>query len=474
VGGSERTFGLLAALLLAGCSLGGVGREACTDDRQCRSAFGFGSTCGDDGLCRRAEPNPRCTEAFPDDLLDAPEFHADTLVIGNLMDRSLETQQARERAARLAFTQANDSGGIEGRALGVVFCTVEENEALDSLSRQEAAVASAEYLVEELGVPAIVGPSASSDTQAVFEALRDTGTLIVSPAATSPALTDIDVTSPSDAAPGLLWRTAPPDSLQGAAIAADMERRAVGDVAVIHAAGAYGEGLARELRRAFSGEVTLFPFDDTTARDEAVAEAGAGAFEEVLFISSQTADAVSFLNASALLSAYDGKGIFLTDAAANADFLDGTRTNASERYPQIRGTRPAVPSGFVYDLFAGAYGAAYSGEDVSRFSFTAHAYDAAWMVIYGLAWATLQEDEIRGETIARGLRQLSAGPALEVRPADFQPLVQAFRQGESVDIAGASGSLDYDPATEETRGPIDVWTISADGSSIVVEDTVEP
>src|SRR5690606_38317170 len=125
-----------------------------------------------------------------------------------------------------------------GRELGIVFCTIEENTELDELARVDAALETADFLVHDLGVPAIIGPSSSSDVQAVFTALRDTGTLVISPAATSPALTDIDVTSPTDDTPGLLWRTAPPDSLPGAAIASDMSARAISKVAVIHAVGA--------------------------------------------------------------------------------------------------------------------------------------------------------------------------------------------------------------------------------------------
>lgn len=468
-------FALMGGAIVAGCSLGTVGPDACGSTAQCREAFGFGSVCGDDGLCRAAETNPRCTRTYPEDLLENPQAHADTLVFGNLMDRSLETHRARERSAELAARQANESDGFDGRSFGIVFCTIEENGDLDSLSRADAAVASAEYLVEQLGVPAIVGPPASSDAQAAFTALRDSGTVFISPSATSPALTDIDVTSPTDEDPGLLWRTAPPDSLQGAVIAGDMEMRGVTDVAVIHASGAYGEGLAREFERGFSGNVTLFPFDDATARDSAVAEVGADAsYGEALFISSQTTDSIAFLNASALLSGYDGKGIFLTDGAANADFLDGTRSSASARFPQVRGTRPAAASGFVYDAFVASYGGAYDGEDVRTFSFTAQAYDAAWMVIYGMVWSLANEGGVDGTTIARGFRELSGGREFEVRPASFQGIVQAFREGSSVDLVGASGSLDYDPATEETTAPIQVWTISADGRSIEVDRVVEP
>ncbi len=452
---SER-LALLFACLLAGCSLGTVPRSAC-DQEACQAAFGFGSVCGQDGYCRRAEPNARCTRTFPEDLLTRPENHRDTIVIGNLMDRSLATHAARENAAELAVRSANDTGGLDGREFGVVFCTIEENTTFDSLSREEAAVASARYLAEDLGLPAIVGPASSGDTQAVFLAVRELGTLVISPSATSPALTAIDETSPTDEQPGLLWRTAPPDSLQARVIANDMESRGVTSIAVVHATDAYGDGIAQELLASFGGTAELLPFDNDSVLAEQVVTAADMDVQEVLFVSSQTDQAAAFVNATAGLTGFDGKGIFLTDSAANADFVAAT-SGSSARWPQIRGTRPQLPGGRVFDVFRSRYETVFS-DSPEAYSFTANAHDAAWLVLYGVAWASAQEDTISGLTIARGLRRVSEGEPLDVTPSTFQPIVSAFARGESVDVSGASGALDFDPSTEETEGVIELWTV---------------
>jgi len=246
----------------------------------------------------------------------------------------------------------------------------------------------------------------------------------------------------------------------------------VTQVSVVHASDAYGEGLAFELQAAFEGDVALFPFANDTERDDAVTRAGAADATEVLFIASQTPDASAFLNAAPRLSSYDGKAIFLTDSAANADFLRLTAA-ATSRYPQVRGSRPSIPSGFVYDSFVAAYAAAFAGADVSQFSFTAHSYDAAWMLVYGAAWALIREDgTVRGETMARGLRALSDGRPFDVRAASLQGIVNAFVEGDTVDLTGASGDLDYASDTEEFRAPIDIWTV--DEGAIVVDRVVEP
>ncbi len=449
------------ALFAASCSLGTVQHSSC-DQGSCQAAFGFGSVCGEDGLCQRAQPNVRCTKTYPEDLLTRPESYRDTIVTGNLADRSLATHLARENAAELAIRSANDAHGIDGRLFGIVFCTIEVNNTLDGMTRQEAAVASARYLAEDLRLPAIVGPASSADTQAVFLAIQDTGTLVISPSATSPALTGIDVTEPTDDNPGLLWRTAPPDTQQARAIADDMMSRGITSVAVINATDAYGDGIAQEFLRVFEGggrTAMLLPFDNDSVLAEQVVRAASMDIGEVLFVSSQTDQAAAFVNATVELAGFDTKGMFLTDSAANADFKAATQ-GASARWPQIRGTRPALPSGPVYDVFSSRYQTQFM-DDASAYSFTAHAHDAAWLVLYGVGWAMGQENgDITGQNIARGLRHVSDGTPFDITPSAFQQVVTAFGRGESVDVNGASGALDYDPATEETEGTIEVWLVA--------------
>jgi hypothetical protein len=59
-----------------------------------------------------------------------------------------------------------------------------------------------------------------------------------------------------------------------------------------------------------------------------------------------------------------------------------------------------------------------------------------------------------------------------VRPSSWNEVKASFSDGVAVNLLGASGQLDYDPVTEETTGPIDVWVIQ--GGEFVVEEVVEP
>jgi len=479
-GGSEprsslRLAGL--ALVFAACSLTRPEYTECSSSSRCREVFGPGHVCSSDGLCEKSPTNARCTATYPDDLLLRPDNHPDTIIIGSLMDRSVTTQVAREDAIRLATTQVVEKKGLSGQSFGVVFCDIAKDSQYDSLDRTQAAIASAHYLAEAIGVPAIVGPSSSTDALAVYQALKGNDVVVISPSATSPALTDAEGFTPTDGKPGMLWRTAPPDTIQGLAIAKYLKGLSpqVGSVEVVAEKGPYGEGLAAVFMQSFPGGGSvahLNLFSSTSERDAAVVAAGKTASEWVLFISSQTPDASAFLNAAATISGYGNKNLFLTDSAANTDVLDNA-AGASALFPRVRGSRPAIPQGAVYEQFRASFTAAFQA-DANDFSFVAHAYDATWLVFYGSAWSLGQDSLVHGRGIARGLRHVSLGPAANIEPDSWTDIITELGAQRGVDVTGASGNLDYDPATEETSGPTDIWKISTDGKSIEIDTTIAP
>ncbi|MCU0691393.1 MAG: ABC transporter substrate-binding protein, partial [Polyangiaceae bacterium] len=238
------------------------------------------------------------------------------------MDRAEPKQVARERAIRLAVKQANQTASLGGRTFALVQCTTEERGDLDDLHGQDAAVAAATFLVDNVGVPAIVGPSSSASTTAVFRALLGTGTLVISPAATGTALTSLEPGDRSDDNPGLLWRTAPSDAFQGLKISQDMLARKVQKAAVLHMQDAYGEGLKKVFVEEFGkggGSAEIAQWSSGAQLPEAITNVGAMPVKEVLFISSVSTDIVAFLNSAAQDPQYDMKSFFLPDSAASVD-----------------------------------------------------------------------------------------------------------------------------------------------------------
>lgn len=474
---------------VAGCSLSTYDVTPCTSNAECQAAFGWGSVCVEaTQLCGDADLLARCDRSYPADLLSDREAYRDSIVFGAVLDRAaLELEML---SFELPFVQANQDSeaGLDGRDFALIECTNEENTNLDNLDGNEASVAVATWLADDIGVSAILGPDYSSATADAFQAVEPFGTLVISHSATSPALTTLDGATHSDEDPGLLWRTVPPDSLQGQVIADDMGERGVSKVAVIYESGAYGEGLADEFGSSFEGgagrTVDRYLFQDDSQLSEYVVDVGGLSYDEVLFIASDLETVKSFLRAAGVLTGFDDgddgtpdPGIFLTDGAYYAEIYQETSGVADQLFDQIRGTRPTIDEDSqVYAAFRAAFSSTYSGADPADSAFSAHAFDAAWLVLYGSAWSQYQTGAISGLGIAKGLRKVSEGTPVDIRSSSFGSVKTSFAAGNSIDVTGASGLLDFDPITGETTAPIEVWAVVPDGSSWGFEslETVQP
>lgn len=464
-----------AVAAVLGCSaVSSVDYVECTESAECRAAFGLGHTCGAAGLCEAVAAFERCEAVYPQDLFKAPEKYRDVVLIGSLFDHTPETGDGKlVKATSLAIAEANETGLADGRLFGVVHCGYQEDTDLDELSSEEAAVESAKYLVDTLGAAAIVGPGTSGLAEAVYRELADPRhaerTLVISPSATSPSLTDIDVDEP-----GLFWRTAPPDTLIGKVLAEYMNDESVTAAAVLYEGGAYGKGLFLELKghfeAEFGGEIDAYEYTDPK-QIPAILNQLVQSYEPdpsfgVVFIASEVAQVTAFLNGAAAAEPtkqlLTGSKVFLGDAARNEDVLEQT-PSAADIYPHIRGVFPGVPSGTVYDLFLTTYAAEWS-EQATDASYSAHTYDATWLAIYGAAWSYFQhEGRITGPFMAEGLQRVSAGAPININSTSWNSVKKAFKEGVGVNVRGASGELDYDPETEETSAPVERWVIVEDG-----------
>ena len=110
-----------------------------------------------------------------------------------------------------------------------------------------AATTAAERLVTSDGVAAIVGADCSGVTIAITNNVAvPNGVPIISPSATSPALSTIKDN-------GLFFRTSPSDARQGEVLAGVLKKRGVDSVAVTYTNNDYGKGLAESCGNAYKG-----------------------------------------------------------------------------------------------------------------------------------------------------------------------------------------------------------------------------
>ncbi|MEE9320444.1 MAG: ABC transporter substrate-binding protein [Granulosicoccus sp.] len=141
--------------------------------------------------------------------------------------------------AELAMKEVSDSGLLLGGA------TVVAVRADSTCTDASVAVASAEKLITADKVSAIVGAACSGATTAALQNVAmANGTVMVSPSATSPALSTVE----DD---GLFFRTAPSDARQGEIVADILTGKGVKEIALTYTNNDYGKGLAESIESNF-------------------------------------------------------------------------------------------------------------------------------------------------------------------------------------------------------------------------------
>ena len=476
-----RALILTLPLAFTSCSFTKFAFTRCDMNQECRDAFGWGYVCAEE-LCQEVDPIPRCGRTYPEDLFDDVEGYRDRVVYGVQFDQSQFATESR--AAEFAIEEVMKASGLGGKGFAAVVCTNEESSLLDGLAQDQANVMVSEYLANQVGVSAIIGPATSDRVEDAFQAVKRFGTLVMSPTATSPSLTPLDGSVSTTAEPGLLWRTSPPDDLQGAELAALMEADGMDTVAFIVEEGNYGTALGAIGQSAFEdggGEATLVPYESGSA---ASLQEKIGIVEDmdvdgVAFISSDREDTQEFLqfvSTSAADASYtcssadrcpfsdDGATIYLADGGKDLGIFESV-SGIERVLDRIHGTAPAHELGSVYNVFADSFDAKWGAGTADSTPFTSYAYDAAWLVIYGSAWAHYNEAAIDGLGIARGLRRISekrdGTTQVDVGRSSWNSVRAEFEAAQPIDVQGASGALDYDPNTGETSAPIEYWCVTS-------------
>ena len=129
---------------------------------------------------------------------------------------------------RLAVADLNGAGGVLDETVGLV--------TVDDYCDPEQAIAAAHKLVQS-GVSVVIGHPCSSAAIPSSAVYREAGVLMITPAASHPELTEQGF--------GNVFRTVGRDDRQAAMAADYLAKRWTGkDIAILHDARAFGQGIA--------------------------------------------------------------------------------------------------------------------------------------------------------------------------------------------------------------------------------------
>ncbi|MGY6708150.1 MAG: ABC transporter substrate-binding protein [Rhizobiaceae bacterium] len=320
-------------------------------------------------------------------------------------------------SAELAINEVNESGLLlDGATLVPVRA---DSTCIDSAAAQAAA----ERLITVDNVAAIMGADCSGVTIAIANNVAvPNGVVMVSPSATSPALTDIDDN-------GYFFRTAPSDARQGVVLAEMLQEEGIMEVAVTYTNNDYGRGLAESFVAAFEevgGTITInAPHED--GRGDYSAEVGAlaaGGGDALVVLGYADQGGVGVIRSAVDTGAFDrfvlGDGMFaqsLIDAIG--DDLEGTI-----------GVVPGV-EGEGSEAFSGVAEAA--GVNPSA-SYTGESYDAAALIALAIqAGGSADRTSIRDNLLA-----VANAPGEEILPGELARGLEILAEGGEINYIGAT------------------------------------
>lgn len=319
--------------------------------------------------------------------------------------------------AELAMKEATDSGLLLDGA--TVTAVKADSTCIDSA----VATAAGERLVTADKVNGIIGGDCSGVTGAVLQNVaRANGMVMISPSATSPALS----TAEDD---GLFFRTAPSDAREGDVMADILVEKGVQSIALTYTNNDYGKGLSDAIASAFTakgGKVTInVSHEDGKADYSAEVAALAAAGGDLLVVA-------GYLDQG-------GKGIIQASLDSGAfDTFGLPGGMVGDNLPMQIG--PALDGSYGQVAQSDSQGAATmiemgkaAGFDATS-PYTMESYDAAALFMLAMqAAGSMDPADYKGKIL-----DVANAPGEKIYPGEIAKGLQLLKDGQDIDYEGAS------------------------------------
>lgn len=319
--------------------------------------------------------------------------------------------------AELAMKEVTESGKLLGGS------TVTSVRGDSTCVDAAAATAAAERLVTSDKVNAIMGADCSGVTGAILQNVaRPNGIVMISPSATSPALS----TAEDD---GLFFRTAPSDARQGVVMTEVIKDRGINTVALTYTNNDYGKGLAEAFQTAFEaagGKVTISAaHEDGKADYSAEVAALAAAGGEILVVAGYTDQGgKGIIQASLDSGAFDK--FVLPDGMVGQALVDSIGAGLNGSFGQYPGTDSKGA-----EIFQGmAKEAGFDGTG----AFAPESYDAAALLMLAMAKAGSSSSA----DLKAHVMDLANAPGEQIFPGELAKAIDLIAAGTDIDYVGAT------------------------------------
>jgi ABC-type branched-subunit amino acid transport system substrate-binding protein len=381
------------------------------------------------------------------------------LTIGNLVPLTGDLSPygaAGQKAGELALDEINAAIKKAGAEQTVQLV------AEDSASDDQGGVQAARKLIAD-GATCLSGDYPSTGTVAVARSVTvPEKVMLISPSSTADALSDLDDE-------GLFARTAPPDGLQGKALADRMEKELGGLQGKTINIGArndlYGTGFADSLeaeleeRGATVAEKVVYDPEQPSYNSEADTLTSGSPDNWVIIDFPETFAKLG--PALARTGTWEPTKTFITDGLSASELAEVVGPDITEG---LLGTAPGAFSGEApnaFDkLFEGAPGP-------PRNLFDANVFDNVILCYLGAVAAGSTE----GSEIGEALPDVTAPGGAKFTFEELPQAIEALEKGQDIDYEGASGPIDWEENGDLSRYIYDISEFK--GGKLTKVDTVE-
>lgn len=342
----------------------------------------------------------------------------------------------------LAIKDINDAGGVLGKP-------VEKIDSDSGDTSTDTASQSVDRLLSN-DVDAIVGAASSGVTLSVIDKVTGDGVLQISPANTSPDLTDY-------ADKDLYWRTAPSDVLQGRVLGDLILADGSSTVGLLVLQDAYGTGLADNVQKSVEG-------GGGQVVEKVIYDPKAASFStEVGKIKAADPEAIAviaFDETKKIIPEMVKQGI--GPKTKKIYFVDGNLANYDKDFDKgtlagVKGTLPGVAS--TDEFKARLVGVA---PGLSEFAYAPESYDA--VVLLALAATAAGDDS--GEAMATTMQDVSTGGE---KCTSYAECLALLADDKDIDYDGVSGPVEFDEKGDPTEATIGIYQFGADNKYTYVE-----
>ena len=285
-----------------------------------------------------------------------------------------------------------------------------------------AATAAAERLITSDKVSALVGGDCSGVTTAALQNVAmPNGIVMISPSATSPALSTIEDN-------GLFFRTAPSDARQGRVVADILSEKGVETIALTYTNNDYGKGLAESIAlnfKAAGGTVSInAPHEDGKGDYSAEVGALSAAGGDILVVAGYVDQGgKAIIQASLDTGAFET--FYLPDGMVGDALPEAIGSDLNGSYGANPGTDSPGAAKYAEMATAGGFKAG---------PFSAESYDAAALIMLAMQAAGSSES---GKLKDKVLMVANA-PGEKIYPGELAKGLEILAGGGDIDYVGAS------------------------------------